>query len=119
MRSFSTDTGHHRMAAASVQESARKAAGEPRPLYEIADEVFRLWRDKKGHPAIYFGAVPYLRAMQAMQRIADNYGADTGRSVVLYFLGNATTWRGEDARRVKAELQAMLKATPFRRSPTL
>jgi hypothetical protein len=35
------------------------------------------------------------------------YGYDTGKSVVLYFLSNATSWRGEVARRVKAELKSM------------
>ena len=28
--------------------------------------------------------------------------------IVRYFLSNATTWRGEDARRIKAELKALL-----------
>ena len=34
---------------------------------------------------------------------------DSGRSVVAYFLANAGTWRGEVARRVKKELNAMIK----------
>ena len=34
---------------------------------------------------------------------------DDGGSIVLYFLSNATTWRGEDARRIKAELKSLLK----------
>jgi len=29
--------------------------------------------------------------------------------IVRYFLSNATTWRGETARRIKAELKQMLK----------
>jgi len=36
-------------------------------------------------------------------------GCDTGRSVVLYFLGNAENWRGEHAKRLKAELKAMMR----------
>jgi hypothetical protein len=27
--------------------------------------------------------------------------------MVLYFLANATTWRGEDAKRIKAELKKL------------
>ncbi len=75
-----------------------------RPIYEIASEAIHNW------PKPYFGAVPYLEAMYSLDRITDDYGADTARSVVLYFLSNATTWRGETARRIKAELNAILKA---------
>jgi hypothetical protein len=74
-----------------------------RPLYEIASEIKRDW----ARP--YFGAVPYLAAMQTLSNIHDSYGYDDGKSIVLYFLSNATAWRGETARRVKAELKAMCK----------
>jgi hypothetical protein len=47
--------------------------------------------------------------MASMGDIRDNYGYDSGKSVVLYFLGNAGTWRGDVAKRVKAELKAMAK----------
>ncbi|HZX69791.1 MAG TPA: hypothetical protein VFE77_03150 [Rhodanobacter sp.] len=59
------------------------------------------------HP--FFGAVPYLHAMQSLGDIGDRYGDDSGKSVVAYFLSNATTWRGETARQVKAELNRRLK----------
>jgi hypothetical protein len=36
-------------------------------------------------------------------------GFDSARSVVLYFLSNASSWRGDVAKRVKAELKAHLK----------
>jgi hypothetical protein len=74
-----------------------------RPLYEIAREIRQDWKQ------IYFGAVPYLQAMGSMESVRDSYGYDNGESIVLYFLSNATTWRGEAARRVKAELKALLK----------
>lgn len=76
-----------------------------RPLNEIAREISGNW------PKPYFGAIPYLGAMGAMNSIDDNYGQDTGRSVVAYFLSNATTWKGDVARAVKKELNAMLKAS--------
>ena len=75
-----------------------------RPICAIAREIRRDW------PRPYFGAVPYLDAMLSLDQITDDYGADSGRSVVLHFLSNATTWRGETARRIKAELNAILKA---------
>jgi hypothetical protein len=44
-----------------------------------------------------------------LDSITDNYGADSAKSVVLYFLSNANTWRGEHAKRIKAELKGMVK----------
>jgi len=75
-----------------------------RPIYMIAREISKDWSSP------YFGAVPYLQAMGSLDSIKDNYIHDSGRSVVAYFLANASTWRGETARRVKAELKAMCKA---------
>jgi len=46
--------------------------------------------------------------MLSLSNADDNYGADDGRTVVNYFLANAKTWRGETARRIKAELKSML-----------
>ena len=74
-----------------------------RPFYEIAGEIRKAWT--KVSPC----AEPYLEAMQSLNTINDNYYFDSGKSVVLYFLSNASTWRGEDARRIKAELKEMLK----------
>jgi len=74
-----------------------------RPLYEIAKEIRTDWKK------VYFGAVPYLEAMQTLDSINDNYMFDSAKSIVLYFLSNASTWRGETAKRVKAELKAMCK----------
>ena len=74
-----------------------------RPLYEIAREIKNDWKN------VYFGAKPYLDAMATLDSINDNYGFDRGKTIVLYFLGNASTWRGETAKRIKAELKAMAK----------
>jgi hypothetical protein len=53
----------------------------------------------------YFGAKPYIVAMSSMSTVNDNYGADSGQMIVLYFLSNAGTWRGATAKAVKAELK--------------
>ena len=74
-----------------------------RPLCEIAAEIRKDWKK------CYFGAKPYLDAMATLNSINDNYGLDSGKLIVLYFLGNASTWRGETAKRIKAELKAMVK----------
>ncbi len=72
---------------------------ELRSLNAIAYEIARIWRKP------YFGAVPYLQAMGSLDSCQDNYGYDSGKSIVLYFLSNATSWKGDDARRIKAELK--------------
>lgn len=75
----------------------------PRDLSTIALDIRMTW------PKVYFGAVPYLDAMTTLTDIRGNYGQDDARSIVLYFLSNATTWRGDNARRIKAELKTLLK----------
>lgn len=74
-----------------------------RSLSEIANEVRKDWKK------VYFGAVPYLSAMADLDKVTDMYGADRGDMIVRYFLSNATGWKGEVAKRVKAELKAMVK----------
>lgn len=74
-----------------------------RPLYTIAREIRADW--KKVSPY----AAPYLQAMSYLNSVDDNYIMDSGRSIVSYFLANAGSWRGETAKRIKAELKAMIK----------
>jgi hypothetical protein len=76
----------------------------PRPLWDIAREIRSAW------PAPYFGAVPYIDAMACLSKITDSYGLDDADGIVRYFLVNARTWKGDTARRVKAELKSMLRA---------
>lgn len=72
-----------------------------RPLYEIAAEIRKDWKNLSPY------AKPYFEAMQTLNSIDEMFYQDTAKSVVLYFLSNATSWRGETAKRVKAELKAM------------
>ncbi len=74
---------------------------ETRSLNEIAFEIRKDWKKP------YFGAVPYLDAMTELNTINDKFYFDSAKSVVLYFLSNATNWKGETARRVKKELKSM------------
>jgi hypothetical protein len=73
-----------------------------RPLYEIANDIRKDWKNP------YFGAKPYLDAMASLDSINDNYGWDSADNIVRYFLGNASTWRGETAKAIKKELKAMV-----------
>jgi len=74
-----------------------------RSIAAIAREIRADWRP------VNFAAAPYLDAMADLDAITDDYGADTGVMIVAYFLSNASSWRGETARRVKAELKSALK----------
>ena len=65
-----------------------------RSLSKIAYEIQQAW------PNPYFGARPYIQAMKALNSIEDSYYYDSGRSIVLYFLSNAQTWRGPDAKQI-------------------
>ena len=73
-----------------------------RPIYEIARDIRSNW------PKVNYAAAPYLAAMRDLNAISDKYSYDTGASVVRYFLANASSWRGPEAKRIKAELKAML-----------
>jgi hypothetical protein len=81
----------------------------PRSLYVIAEEIRRTWVDKNGKSNVNYAAKPYLDAMHQLTTISDNYGANSAKSIVLYFLSNTVSYRGEDARRLKAELKKIIK----------
>jgi len=76
-----------------------------RTFAEIAREIKQTWKN------VYFGAKPYLQAMATIDSSDKNapYMLETAEDIVIYFLANATYWRGEDARRIKAELKSMIK----------
>jgi len=71
-----------------------------RPLYEIAKEIRKDWGSK-----INFGAKPYLDALSTLDNVTDTYIMDSGKSIIIYFLSNASSWRGDTAKRIKSELK--------------
>ena len=75
-----------------------------RPLYEIAADIRADWKH------VYYGARPYLDALDVLDRVTDIYGVESARWIVLYFLSNASTWKGPKAREIKAELRRMESA---------
>ena len=84
-----------------------------RTFSAIAEEVLNLWKTKYGKdlPWSLKCALPYLEAMLVCDTTDKDaaYYVETVESVVLYFLANITNWRGDDAKRIKAELKSMLK----------
>ena len=73
-------------------------------LYEVAAEIRSDWpaANDPRHPAGH-----YVNAMGELRYITDSYYDDDARTVVLYFLSNARSWRGNVAQRVKKELKAL------------
>jgi hypothetical protein len=71
-----------------------------RAINEIAQEIQKVWGAK-----LYFGARPYLCAMLSLNDINDRYGMDEAKSIIVYFLANASTFRGDQAKALKAELK--------------
>jgi hypothetical protein len=76
---------------------------EKRLISSIAYDIKKAWTKP------YFGAKPYLDAMVHLNTINDKYYEDTAQSVVMYFLANASTFRGNDAKVLKLELKNLLK----------
>lgn len=76
-----------------------------RTFAAIARDIKANWKK------VYFGAVPYLDAMLTLE--TDNpeamYILDSAKEIVLYFLANASTFRGEKAKELKAELRELIK----------
>lgn len=75
---------------------------ETRPIWKIADEIKVKWKK------VNYAAAPYLEAMEQLGSVSDNFYLDSGQEIVARFLGNANGWRGDDARRIKAELRTAL-----------
>ena len=80
----------------------RVCGKEHRPLYVIASDIKQHWLN----PTY---AMPYIHAMSALVCPKQDYGFDRGKDIVLYFLANAQSWRGDDARRIKQELKEAIK----------
>jgi hypothetical protein len=75
-----------------------------RAISAIAYDIRKEWGVKTN-----YAAKPYLSAMMGFESITDTYGFDSARSVVLYFLSNASSFRGEKAKALKLELKQHLK----------
>ena len=76
-----------------------------RPISQIAREISADWKN------VYFGAKPYLEAMHSLDSMNDTYGVDTADTIIIYFLSNASSWRGDVAKKIKQELKVMLKTS--------
>lgn len=82
-----------------------KAKSELRTLQSIGCDIIKCWRKDRPSQATIDYATPYLQALVTIDYTTDCYGLEYGDMIVSYLLNNLRGWRGEDARRIKAELQ--------------
>lgn len=77
---------------------------DKRTFKRIAQDIKSTWLN------VYFGAIPYLEALLELDTSDPNerYLFDTAGDIARYFLANAQTFRGADARRLKAELKELI-----------
>lgn len=67
----------------------------------IARQIKREW------PNVNYAAKPYLDAMLSIDSPSDSYGYDSGKSIVVYFLANASGYRGNNAKAHKLALKKL------------
>jgi len=73
-----------------------------RRICEIAQDIHEEWKN------IHYSALPYLQSMLFISWGTEYHCNDSAKSIILYFLANAQTFRGEQARKLKAELKCHL-----------
>ena len=73
-----------------------------RPIHEIAYDIHRDWKKPN------YGAIPYLEVMMILKTIEDKYYSDSAKTIIVYFLSNASTYRGDKARVFKQELKEII-----------
>lgn len=75
-----------------------------RTFQQIAKDIKSTWLN------VYFGAVPYLEAMLELDTTDPGtmYYNDSAENIALYFLANASTFRGNDAKKLKEELKKLI-----------
>ena len=77
---------------------------DKRTFQQIAKDIKSTWLN------VYFGAVPYLEAMLELDTTDPDtmYYNDSAENIALYFLANASTFRGNDAKKLKEELKKLI-----------
>lgn len=78
---------------------------------DISDLAWRVINDHNARQKpIPPAAVPYLSAMRKCTDLTDQYGLDSAEGIVLRFLGNFSTARGDVSKAVREELKKRLRA---------
>lgn len=84
---------------------------KPRLLRVIQAEIMQdiLQSNASSWPAEQrYKAQPWLNTLAHLDTVDQTYYSISGAEIVRHFLSNASSWRGETARRIKAELGGLL-----------
>jgi len=73
-----------------------------RPIRDIASDILYDWKNVSPY------AKPYLTAMLTLDTIDDRYFLEDAETIIVYGLSNMSSFRGENARALKAELKEHL-----------
>lgn len=73
-----------------------------REIREVAVDIRKAW------PKVNYAAAPYLDAMASLKGPGDAFFQDDAKSIVLYFLSNASSFKGDAAKALKAELKSII-----------
>ena len=82
--------------------ATKGSPSRPRQLKVIAAEIAADWKKPTDT------AAPLLAAMSQLVGLHDRYIVESAERIVESFLTNAGVWRGDVAKRVKAELRSAL-----------
>lgn len=81
---------------------------------DISAIAWRVIRDHKVRARpLPFACVPYLDAMRKCTDITETYGVESVQGIVLRFLGNFTSARGDVSKAVREELKKRLRANGY------
>jgi hypothetical protein len=80
-----------------------------RDLNVIAAEIIDIINLNPKRPNYIAWSMPYLNGLLNCRSINDFFWMDSARDLVVYALSNLSAWKGDDARRLKAELKEHLK----------
>lgn len=76
--------------------------GLSRPIYKIAHDISKAWKNPPESAKVY------LDAMLMLTSVTDHYFLDPAKDIIIRFLSNAQSFRGAEARTLKAELKELL-----------
>lgn len=85
-------------------------------IAEMVADMKKICRNQKT-PTTYrkkfVYAVPYIDALSCLSEPNENYGYDNGYGLIAYLVGNLGSYRGETAKRLKKELNDILKSRKY------
>jgi hypothetical protein len=104
----------HQQDVLQLQGNLRSIPTGQRSLSQIGAEIIThmhqaLMKKPGTVPVWVRWAMPYAKALRQCDNTNSMYGAESARGIALYLLNNLTYWKGNDARRIKAEIKQVFE----------